>query len=166
MATARGFFFDDETGELVTYGVNEETGEPMVNNPTVSFFGTPRPIPPMETPNFPEGPMSQTKKFQALKENIIAGSNPISHRMLLFPSVMIFPELFCVLLLILEVYLHVKCHKKNKKLKDQNLYYRSPFHVVTSTFCGACRESELASRIGQMQDKRRNRYDYFRGIAI
>ncbi|CAB3226196.1 unnamed protein product [Arctia plantaginis] len=160
---------DDETGETITYTINEETGEPLVEDtsPSINFAIRQVSIPPKEKyMNFPGGHISKTKKFQSLKANIIAGSNQVSHRMLLIPTLMVFPSLFCVVLMVLEVFLHVRCHKKNKLLKDPNLYYRSPFHVVTSTFCGVCRDCDTASRIGQLQDQRRNRYDYFRGIAI
>lgn len=167
----RRFCYDDETGEIVTYDVNDETGEPLLEN-----MSPPLPInlrKPLDTQEreakyikFPRCYMSKTKKFQSLKANIIAGSNQVSHRLLLIPSLMIFPGLFCVILMILEVFLHVRCHKKNKKLKDPNLYYRSPFHVITSTFCGVCRDCDTASKIGQLQDQRRTRYDYFRSIAI
>ncbi|CAD0193993.1 unnamed protein product [Chrysodeixis includens] len=168
--TVRKFCYDDETGETVTYNVNEETGEPLldaISPPIYRQVGNATDAEPKEKyMKFPRGYMSKTKKFQSLKANIIAGSNQISHRLLLIPTLMIFPSLFCVLLMILEVYLHVRCHKKNKMLNDPNLYYRSPFHVVTSTFCGVCRDCDTASKIGQLQDQRRNRYDYFRGIAI
>ncbi|XP_075991455.1 uncharacterized protein LOC142986728 [Anticarsia gemmatalis] len=160
---------DDETGETITYNVNEETGEPLIEDtsPSIDFAIRQISMPPKEKyMKFPKGYITKTKKFQSLKANIIAGSNQVSPRMLLIPSLMVFPSLFCVALMLLEVYLHVRCHKKNKHLKDPNLYYRSPFHVVTSTFCGVCRDYNMASRIGQMQDERRNRYDYFRGIAI
>lgn len=166
----RRFCYDDETGEIVTYDINDETGEPLLENKSPPVVNIRKPVDARESEakymKFPRGYMSKTKKFQSLKANIIAGSNQISHRLLLIPSLMMFPGLFCVILMILEVFLHVRCHKKNKKLEDPNLYYRSPFHVVTSTFCGVCRDCDTASKIGQLQDQRRNRYDYFRSIAI
>lgn len=166
----RKFCYDDETGETVMYNVNDETGEPLLDTispPIYRDFGNATDSEHKEKyMKFPRGYMSKSKKFQSLKANIIAGSNQISHRLLLIPTLMICPSLFCVLLMILEVYLHVRCHKKNKMLNDPNLYYRSPFHVVTSTFCGVCRDCDTASKIGQLQDQRRNRHDYFRGIAI
>uniref|UniRef100_A0A2A4IWY2 Uncharacterized protein n=1 Tax=Heliothis virescens TaxID=7102 RepID=A0A2A4IWY2_HELVI len=166
---ARRFCYDDETGEIVTYDVNEETGELLLDNkspPLDVRQPVEAPEPEGKYMKFPRGYMSKTKKFQSLKANIIAGSNQISHRLLLIPSVMVFPSLFCVILMVLEIFLHVRCHKKNKSLKDPNLYYRSPFHIVTSTFCGVCRDCDTASKIGQLQDQRRNRYGYIRGLAI
>ncbi|XP_035447074.1 uncharacterized protein LOC118273923 [Spodoptera frugiperda] len=168
--TVRKLYYDDETGEIITYDVNDETGELLLENKSPPFENVRQPLdarePEVKYMKFPRGYMSKTKKFQSLKENIIAGSNRTSHRLLLIPTLMIFPGLFCVILMVLEVFLHVRCHKKNKKLKDPNLYYRSPFHMVTSTFCGVCRDCDTASKIGQLQDQRRNRYDYFRGIAL
>lgn len=160
---------DDETGETITYNVNEETGEPLLEDTSPSIDFAIRQVlkPPEEKyMKFPKGYIAKSKKFQSLKASIIAGSNQVSHRLLLIPSLMVFSNVFCVVLMLLEVYLHVRCHKKNKLLKDPSLYYRSPFHIVTSTFCGVCRDCDTASRIGQLQDQRRSRYDYFRGIAI
>lgn len=174
MAQMRQFCCDDETGEVLTYGINDETGEPCLDNeiPILHYFENrilETVATRMETPKynrFPKGYMCKTKKFQSLKANIIAGSNTISHRMLLLPTLMFCPALLCAILSLLEVFLHIRCHKKNKCLKDPNLYYMSPFHMITSMFCGVCRDIESASKIGQLQDKRRNKYDYFRGIAI
>lgn len=163
------FSCDDETGEVVTYDVDEETGEPIVENRSPPLFVEKKSDclkPKTKYMKFPRVLMCNKKKYESLKAKIIAGYNPISHRMLLIPSLMIFPGLFCVMLTIFEVYLHVRCHQKNKRLKNSNSYYRSPFHIITSIFCGACRENDSASKIGQLQDERRDRYDYFRGIAI
>lgn len=176
MANVRGFCCDDETGEITLYQINEETGEPLIENN----------VPPKEALNayrnnvthsttdhgkkavmFPKGYRTTTKQFLSLKKMIKDGSNPVSYRMLLIPTVlMICPGFLVVLLMILEIYLHVKCHKKSKQLEDPTFYYQSPFHVVTSAFCGVCREYNASSRIGHLQDQRRYRYDYINSIAI
>ncbi|XP_053624300.1 uncharacterized protein LOC128683085 [Plodia interpunctella] len=175
MSDVRQFCCDDETGEVMTYHVNGETGEPIVENirtmqPRIRSSRVrarlSRISRPLKPARFPKFYMAKTKKFQHLKANILAGSNTFSHRLLLIPTVVFFPALASVLLMILEIYLHVHCHKKNKKLTDSTMYYRSPFHVVTRTFCGVCRDCDAASKVGQLQDQRRNRYDYFRSIAI
>lgn len=165
----RQFCCDDETGEVVTYDVDEETGEPVVENRSPALYienKTNYQESKTKYMKFPRGAMCNTKKYESLKAKIIAGYNPISHRMFLIPSMMLFPRLLCVMLTIFEVYLHVKCHQKNKKLKNTNMYYQSPFHIITSIFCGACRENDSAFKIGQLQDERRDRYDYFRSLAI
>ncbi|CAH2237532.1 jg9784 [Pararge aegeria aegeria] len=110
MARLKRFCCDDETGEVITYQVNDETGERALINKLPKIYLVDR--------------LSNNRQF------------------LKFPS---------------------GCHKKNKNLKDKTLYYRSPFHVITSTFCGWCRECDMASKIGQIQDKRRYKYDYLRG---
>ncbi|XP_028161132.1 uncharacterized protein LOC114353360 [Ostrinia furnacalis] len=169
MPTIRRFCCDDETGEIMTYMVNDETGEPFVENDSPVHSGSRRIQQRAETvknAKFPKGYITKTKKFQSLKERIIAGSNIFSHRLLLLPTLTVFPAYVCTFIVMLEVYLHLCCHKHNKHLKDPNLYYRSPFHMITSTFCGVCRDCDTASRIGQLQDQRRSRYDYFRSIAI
>ncbi|XP_048488605.1 uncharacterized protein LOC125491209 [Plutella xylostella] len=170
MSFTRRFCCDDETGETVTYAINNETGEPLINKIPELVYMPPasesEPEPRNIRVNFRRGYSTNTKKFRNLQANILAGSNTISYRLLLIPTMLFFPALLCAMLMILEIYLHVRCHKKNKCLKEGNMYYRSPFHAVTSTFCGACRESESACKVGQMQDKRRHRYDYFRGLAM
>lgn len=171
----QGFCCDDETGEITLYNINEETGEPLIENivpPTldaarnnVNHLTADDEEAKKKYIKFPKY-LTRTKKFESLKEKIITGSNPVSYRMLLIPTVMICPGLLIVILMVLELYLHVKCHKKSKHVKDPTLYYQSPFHVVTSTFCGVCRDSKTASRIGQLQDQRRYRYDYLKSIAM
>lgn len=173
----QGFCCDDETGEITLYNINEETGEPLIENvfpPTldasrnnVNHVSTDHIEANTNNIRFPKGYLTQTKKFQSLKEKILTGSNPVGYRILLFPTVaMICPGVLVLILMVLEIYLHVKCHKKSKHLKDPNLYYRSPFHVVTSTFCGVCRDCNAASRIGHLQDQRRYRYDYLKSLAM
>ncbi|CAG4942863.1 unnamed protein product [Colias eurytheme] len=164
MSASKRFRCDEETGEIITYHVNEETGEPSMVFKDAPIYAIQESRKSRKPVRFPHGHMSKTKKFQTLKANILAGSNTISHRLLLIiPTLMIFPSLVCVLLMLLEIFLHVRCHKKNKILKNPNLYYRSPFHVVTSIFCGVCRDCDTASKITALQDKRRYRYDYFKG---
>lgn len=173
MANMQGFCCDDETGEITLYHINEETGEPLIENNVPPTVNASRSNLSHSTDHgkkhikFPKGYLTQTKKFQSLKEKIIDGSNPVSYRMLLIPTVvMICPGFLVVLLMVLEIYLHAKCHKKSKLLKDSSFYYQSPFHVVTSAFCGVCRDCNAASRIGHLQDQRRYRYDYLNSIAI
>lgn len=171
MAIIQGFAYDDETGEVAFYDINEETGEPLLEKNIRTACTVPRknsPTAVKKYTKFPKGHVTKTKKFQSLKAQIIAGDHPVSHRMLLIlPTViMIFPGLICAMLMLLEVFLHVTCHKKNKNLKNPNSVYRSPFHVVTSIFCGVCRDCDTASKIGHIQDKRKDRYDYLRQIAI
>nr|XP_034839843.1 uncharacterized protein LOC117995928 [Maniola hyperantus] len=164
MASLKRYSCDEETGEVITYHVNDETGERAVINKLPDIYIVDRLWSTHKFLGFTRGYVSKTKKFQDLKEKIITGANTTSPRMLLLiPTLMIFPSLVCVILMLLEIFLHIRCHKKNKSLKETNLYYRSPFHVITSTFCGWCRECDMASKIGQIQDKRRYKYDYLRG---
>lgn len=164
MSTIQRFSYDEETGEIVTYTVDRETGEPRINlhpqrnSENVAQASnkklSKRPL------NLPRGCGYDGKKMQSLKEDIMAGSNKVSYRMLLIPTLVIFSGIISILLVILEVYLHVRCHIKSKKLADSSLYYRSPFHVLTSHFCGVCKDNAIAAKVGQMQDARRSRYDF------
>ncbi|XP_023937965.1 uncharacterized protein LOC112045845 [Bicyclus anynana] len=158
------FCCDDETGEVITYQVNDETGERALVNNLPKIYVDDRMSDNRKLLAFPTGYVNKNKKFRDLKEKIITGANTTSPRMLLvIPTLLIFHSFVCVILMLLEIFLHIRCHKKNKNLKDPNLYYRSPFHVITATFCGWCRECDMASKIGQIQDKRRYKYDYLRG---
>lgn len=166
------FGCDDETGEVITYNINKETGEPAIESHSSAYFQdanntefSDRHQKRVKACKFPRHGYSKTKRFQRLKAKIIAGSNPVSLRLLLLPTLIFSPAL-CALLMIFEIFLHIRCHKKNKTLRDRDIYYRSPFHIITSMFCGVCRDSDAASKIGQIQDKRRNHYDCFRSIAI
>lgn len=164
MARIKRFCCDNETGEVITYQVNDETGEPTVSYKLPNIHLVDRLSNTQDFLAFPRERVSKNKKFEDLKEKIRTGANTTSPRMLLLiPTLMIFSGLICVVLMSLEIFLHIRCHKKNKNLKNTNIYYRSPFHVITSTFCGWCRECDMASKIGQIQDKRRYKYDYLRG---
>lgn len=171
MSQKLGFCCDDETGETSVYHINSETGEPYLENYFAPTYIAPPSCNEPETPTkymkFPKGYMARTKKFKTLKANILAGSNQLSYRLLLIPTlVMAFPGLLTVCLSLFEVFIHVQCHKKNKVLKNPQLYYRSPFHVVTSIFCAVCRECDASSKIGHLQDQRKYRYDYIKSMAI
>ncbi|KAI8431168.1 hypothetical protein MSG28_001207 [Choristoneura fumiferana] len=147
MSNIKRFCCDDETGEVITYFVNDETGEPTPVS-SLAMQSAPRATT-SKTISFPKGYMSETKKFQNLKANIIDGSNVFSPRLLLIPSAALCPAICMVLLAILELFLHV-----------------SPLHIVTSVFCGVCRECNTMTKIEQLQDERRCRYDYLKRIAI
>ncbi|XP_026761965.2 uncharacterized protein LOC113520753 [Galleria mellonella] len=169
MPRIRRFCCDDETGEIITHHVNNETGEPVLPQTTHSMsmrVTNARPQNKIEPIKFTKGYVTNTRKFRSLKANIIAGSHTFSYRLFLIPAAALFPNLASMLLMILEIFLHVQCHKKNKSLKNTKLYYRSPFHIITSVFCGVCRENDAASRIEQLQDERRHRYHYIRGMAL
>lgn len=167
MAKLKRFCCDTETGEIITYNINEETGEPTVIHKIPSIYAGKKLRKNKKFAKFPDGYMSKTKKFQDLKAKILDGANTTSPRLFLFiPTLMFFPSLICVMLTLLELILHIRCHKYNRNLKDPQLYYRSPFHIITSNFCGLCRECDISSKVGQLQDKRRYRHDYLRRIAI
>lgn len=165
MPTIQRFSYDEETGEIVAYTVDSETGEARMNSQRQSdsenVVHMPSNTKLHKTPlNLPRGCGYDSKKMQSLKEDILTGSNKVSYRMLLIPTLVICSGIMSILLVILEVYLHVRCHIKSKRLADSSLYYRSPFHVLTSHFCGVCKANDLATKVGQMQDARRSRYDF------
>lgn len=93
--------------------------------------------------------------FLCLQE-IIFGSNHTSHRLFLIivPTIFIYTRLSAVLTIIFEVILHVWSHKKNSNNTNESIYYRSPLHVITSQFCGTCRQEMEMERVSKLQDER------------
>ncbi|CAG9781770.1 unnamed protein product [Diatraea saccharalis] len=160
----RASCYDDETGEVITYDVNDETGEPDMDTNIPPIYNNSRETisnaQPSRYMKFPKCYMSKTKKFQSLKEQILSGSNKISQRLLLIPTLAFFPAYMCTFIVLLEVFLHVRCHMKNKRLTDTSIYYQSPFHTITSIFCGVCRDCDTTSKIGKFQEKRRRRHTF------
>lgn len=70
------------------------------------------------------------------------GYNKFSHRLFLLPTLFLFPKLAAIYILVLELFLHFWAHKKNKKNKDPEIFFRSPLHSLTSQFCSICRETK------------------------
>ncbi|KOC61532.1 hypothetical protein WH47_05136 [Habropoda laboriosa] len=58
----------------------------------------------------------------------------------------------------LEVSLHVWAHHKNKALKNANVYFRSPFHAISSEFCALCQNETCMNRVGKMQQIRMHKF--------
>ncbi|XP_031630966.1 uncharacterized protein LOC116345622 isoform X2 [Contarinia nasturtii] len=152
---------DNETGEVKwtrpfqamdTYDIDLETGECDSNHSTRPIRKTTFVIPKelIQPPKHKGTKLhcmdahenyTLFKKEQVigLQEDIILGCNKTSFRLFLLPSFFLFFRLCAPVIEIIEIFLHVWAHKKNAKNTDENFYYRSPLHIVTSQFCAVCR---------------------------
>ncbi|XP_012266239.2 uncharacterized protein LOC105691966 [Athalia rosae] len=77
--------------------------------------------------------------------------------MLLIPIIFYFRWVI-VVLMCLECFLHIWAHHKNKYLKDADVYFRSPFHSISSEFCALCQSKTCMDRIGKMQAIRADKF--------
>lgn len=80
--------------------------------------------------------------------------NPIC----LFLPAIIYSRWFLALLMMFEVILHVWAHRKNKSLKNASVYFRSPFHAISSEFCALCQNEMCMDRVGKLQQKRMHKF--------
>lgn len=176
---------DEETGESLTQPVpdsdiwrligsqsirmnNAETGEPEVSidhtNTSIKSRRVPFQIPKEVKDNFPGNCESATgKKYKGSDlidlEPVPVGAcfrkiNPIC---LFLPAIFYF-RWFLALLMIFEVVLHIWAHHKNKALKNANVYFRSPFHALSSEFCALCQNETCMNRVGKMQQIRMHKF--------
>lgn len=81
-------------------------------------------------------------------------TNPIC----LFLPAIIYFRWVLVVLMIVEVVLHVWAHHKNKFLKDAGVYFRSPFHGISSEFCALCQSETCMDRVGKIQQIRMHKF--------
>ncbi|XP_035717231.1 uncharacterized protein LOC118439604 [Vespa mandarinia] len=168
-------FIDEETGESLiqsfrdnveihdTVGSvnNVETGEPEVNfvrTATQRSRKIPFQIPKQVKDNMM--PKKSGCKLDNMEmEPVPIGSsfgqvNPIC----LFLPAIIYSRWFLALLMIFEVILHVWAHHKNKSLKNAGVYFRSPFHAISSEFCALCQNETCMDRVGKLQQKRMHKF--------
>lgn len=146
---------DDETGELIPFECDSETGE-FENSFSRSSHRTPFRIyenkgkystspPPRSTQN-----MSQLLIF-------------------LLPTLFVYSGISVIAIAVLEVSIHIWAHKKNKNLANEGVYYKSPLHVLCSEFCAKCRDEKYMMKIGKLQDERTHRlkchYEYVKRIV-
>ncbi|XP_012279466.1 uncharacterized protein LOC105699213 [Orussus abietinus] len=162
-----GNLVDEETGEILAKlegpGNNAETGEPEA--PSMTEFGARRRVPFQIPREFKDGlagmeGSSRTRRpSDADMEPVPVGTsfgqiNPV----LLFLPAIVYSCWFLVLLTIFEVVCHVWAHHKNKILKDANVYFRSPFHSISSEFCALCQSENCMNRVEKLQEIRMHKF--------
>lgn len=149
MSKRKRFHCDEETGEIITFQINEETGEPAIINDIENFtFNLDKNPITCSFLNLQERYVRKYKKIKTLKEQNTNGSILTRPRMfLLIATVMFIPSCMSAFLILLETFLHIGCHIKNKYLEDLNMYYLRPFHFISSIFFGLCRECDTSSKI-------------------
>lgn len=168
-------FIDEETGESLMQSLqdnlemhnpicstnNVETGEPEVNFQGIATQRSKKV--PFQIPKQVKDNMMPKKSGCKLDnmemEPVPIGSsfgqvNPIC----LFLPAVIYSRWFLVLLMIFEVILHVWAHRKNKLLKNASVYFRSPFHAISSEFCALCQNETCMYQVGKLQQKRMHKF--------
>lgn len=91
-------------------------------------------------------------------QEIILGYNKTSHRLFLIPSLLFFPKVVAIMIVLIEVLLHVWAHSKNATNENENIYYRSPLNSLTSQFCTLCREEIIEVQVNKMQEERSKKF--------
>lgn len=151
-------FRDVETGETPAPAlINNETGEMEINY-TRPTYKKPFKVP--STVNH------KTKQQQLQEQQTDEGciyTEPPQKRVSVAPAfailtLLFFVPVFGILVSIIEFLIHMWTHKKNKTLRNSNLYYRSPFHDIVSEFCSLCIEENSKNKITKLQDKRNEKF--------
>lgn len=145
---------DDETGEVAAVGViNKETGE-MEMNYTGPTYKKPFKVVSSSTKlNY----KTTTKHFDDNHMNWRTKRVSVAPAFTIL-TLLFFVPVFGIFTAIIECFIHVWTHKKNKTLRNTNLYYRSPFHDVTSEFCSLCIDETTKNKITKLQDKRNYKF--------
>ncbi|XP_074100705.1 uncharacterized protein LOC141528520 isoform X2 [Cotesia typhae] len=139
---------DRETGELEDENYKERL--------TFNYHNIPREIK-EELLSKQEKNLSdkRLKDLLPLREGTAFGEiNPV----FLFLPAIIYFKWFAISLMIFEVIFHGWSHHKNKSLKD--VYYRSPFHGITSEYCALCQFETCMIRVEKMQQIRMHKFLY------
>ena len=169
-------FVDEETGESISVPAGEceitrlinsvnnaETGEPeisLVGTETTKNrrmrFQIPKEV--KETLSSKDSCSKKNKNLLAL-EPVPVVSTPGQMRpiCILLLAILCFRWLIPVLTL-LELSLHVWAHHKNKSLKNSSVYFRSPFHAISSEFCALCQNETCMDRVGKMHQIRMHKF--------
>lgn len=180
-------YVDEETGEIISLPVTEYEARPhvvAVNNaetgePEMNLMGTntvkSRRIR-FQIPKEVKETLSVKDNSKKTSENLIE-SEPVPvgtcfsqiHPICLFLLGIVCFRWFLTVIMVLEVAFHVWAHRKNKSLKNANVYFRSPFHAISSEFCAICQNETCMDRVGKMQQIRMQRFlrqcDYMKRIV-
>lgn len=97
-------------------------------------------------------------------QEIILGCNKTSHRLFLIPTIFMCFRFYAVAMAFVEIFLHVWAHKKNARNTDENIYYRSPLHIITSQFCASCLHKRQMDKVSKLQEKRQKIW-HFKNMA-
>lgn len=180
-------YVDEETGEIISLPVTEYEARPhvvAVNNaetgePEMNLMGTntvkSRRIR-FQIPKEVKETLSVKDNSKKTSENLME-SEPVPvgtcfsqiHPICLFLLGIVCFRWFLTVIMVLEVAFHVWAHRKNKSLKNANVYFRSPFHAISSEFCAICQNETCMDRVGKMQQIRMQRFlrqcDYMKRIV-
>ncbi|XP_058065817.1 uncharacterized protein LOC131215441 [Anopheles bellator] len=168
-------YLDKETGEVSSY-----RAEPDARRPRSKFLVPKqylrnqcgivarKPVASAAAPSVACASMAcRQKMIPMTKEEVTVGYKCSAHLLYLLPLFFMTPKLFALLISFVEVMLHMWAHRKNGAGgRRQDVYYRSPMHVVTRNFCEVCRHEQLMGRVGKLQDGRmKQMQNYFRKVT-
>ncbi|XP_043248759.1 uncharacterized protein LOC122395341 [Colletes gigas] len=165
-------FVDEETGESISLPVsdyeirrhavavnNVETGEPEINVVATETtknrrmrFQIPKEV--KETLSTKNGSKKKAENLMDLEPVPVGTCFGQIHPICLFLLAIVCFHWLLPVLTFLEVSLHVWAHHKNKALKNASVYFRSPFHGISSEFCALCQNETCMDRVGKMQQIR------------
>ncbi|XP_053971185.1 uncharacterized protein LOC128894479 [Hylaeus anthracinus] len=164
-------FVDEETGESISLPASEyeirrhvaavnnvETGEPeisVVGTETKSRrmrFQIPKEV--KETLSTKDGSLKKSENLMELEPVPVGTCFGQIHPICLFLMALVCFRWFLPVLSFLELSLHIWAHHKNKALKNASVYFRSPFHAISSEFCAVCQNETCMDRVGKMQQIR------------
>lgn len=146
---------DLETGEVSSQGVvNCETGEVEMN------YTRPTYKKPFQVPSSckPKPPASSNEHNAALRDYMSHTKRVSVAPAFAILTLLFFVPVFGIFISIIEFFIHMWTHKKNKKLRNTNLYYRSPFHDIICEFCSFCIDENTTNKITKLQDKRNDKF--------
>lgn len=135
---------DTETGEILYPSLyNAETGEyeGLITLPQKIKFR----IPPQQKLNKMHNIPIKVNKHEL---------ELLTAAIFLLPTIILFYPILSIFIFIMEIILHNWVHKKNKTLRDDTFYYKSPLHCIVKEFCGRCKDLSTKEKITKMQDKR------------
>lgn len=151
---------DEETGELPAMpSRNLETGEAELNCKSPDQSHNHRKtfkIPKAEMK--PDGKEKCPKVPKCIKMKSKLKKNTELSPVLLFLIPVFFLPAVSIILSCVEISIHMWAHKKNKRMKNKNVFYQSPFHEFISEFCVLCIEENSKDKITKLQDKKNDKF--------
>ncbi|RZC35232.1 hypothetical protein BDFB_005516, partial [Asbolus verrucosus] len=138
---------DEETGEITTR-FNCETGEEESVITSAPIRGKPKVF------KIPSSYYMNSAKRNEEKVRCEYPPTAATAVLYLLPTTILFYPILGIITVTIEVIIHIWAHRKNKLLKNKNLYYQSPLHIICKEFCGACKEENSKMKITMLHERR------------
>lgn len=144
---------DLETGELPARpSLNRETGEQEPINTEPPKYTCKNSKKPFRVPSSYTNTITESS---TILHNACNRRAPIIFALLI---IAFFIPPIGVVISITEILLHMWAHKKNKQLRNTNMYYESLFHDILCEFCRLCIEENSKQKITKLQDRSNNKF--------